>query len=131
VIEQLRSYLMTDQEINQYIHEAMGLCWHEYQGICLGREREDTQGCCCEGVKCKHCGITYHADNPNYLLHSSDWSAMIQWAVEQEWWDEFMKELTRPQHNLPYQVIMITVDLFANSRSLAEHIVEYRRKDAK
>ena len=67
---------MTNLEINQTIHEARGLEWHEDLG---------------NGI-CKHCGgLFLKSDNPSY---TSDWRVYGEflewlWNEKWEWFNEF------------------------------------------
>ena len=68
---------MTNTQINQIIHEAMGLCWHERTS-----QIKDM--------------------NPDY---TSDWSAYgmtLEWAQKQKWWAVFAYEMrpVSPVHNI-------------------------------
>ena len=80
---------MTTIEINKTIHEAMGKCWHEWVVM-----SDEPMYKVCEKCSVLKEGHAYAdtiigQENP---LYTSDWSAygsMIEWAMEQEWWDKF------------------------------------------
>lgn len=91
---------MTTKSTNQIIHEAMGLCWHEWNGVLpdsdycpvLSDSHRDYIT-----SSCKKCGQhnmgNYPPLNPDY---TSDWSAYgkaLEWAQGKEWWADFAYEL--------------------------------------
>lgn len=70
-------------------------------------------------------------DNPIYLEHNKHWGELLNWAKAELWWDDFedrhliyVNEIFDSVHLLKKDY-RVRVDLFANPRSLAEHIVEY------
>jgi len=75
---------MTDQEKNQIIHEAMGLCWHKWENPC--KEGYEIISSC---LKCGKSSLLHK--NPDY----SKWEhygPMLEWAMEQEWWPRLVVE---------------------------------------
>ena len=106
-------------DTNRTIHEAMGLCWHEfaYTGKCL------------------NCGEAVVGLNPDY---TSDWSAygkVLEWAQKKTWWEDFAY---KSRYN-PYGVMVafLREDLLIPSKgstALAEFIgahPEYFTKEGK
>ena len=71
---------MTELEINQIIHEAMGKCWHE----------DDTLT---SHYRCKHCGaesMFAFIRNPSYTSSWSDYGPMLEECMKKEWWPDFI-----------------------------------------
>ena len=106
---------MTSKSTNQTIHEAMSLCWHEWDG--------DEQ---CD--KCGKYDFPPHSFNPDY---TSDWSAYgkaIEWAMGEEWWAEFAYEVRQvsPAHILMASFLRDDLLIMSEgSTALAEFITEH------
>lgn len=74
---------MTELGINRIIHEARGLCWHEWEQIYT-----------CGGSRCKHCQ-KYYPVFPNaetaQIIQDTDYTKwehygpMLEWAMKKEW----------------------------------------------
>lgn len=69
---------MDKNEINKTIHEAMGLCWHEFDPY-------DFMEC----LHCKEIVVREDRPNPDYTS-DSEFLPLWRWAKEQEWWDTFL-----------------------------------------
>jgi len=102
---------MADQEeINKFLTEAMGECWHDFVRTCY----------CCPPC-CSKCG----ADETNatvYNFDSDDWEGfgkLWEWAQKQEWWKTFIYEYyTQPAKNVGSELHMtqfIHPDRFADA----------------
>lgn len=72
---------------DQIIHEAIGLCWHEWEQVH-----------CCGGSKCKRCGHYWPVppdERTKSIIQDVDYTLwkqygpMLEWAMKQKWWDEF------------------------------------------
>jgi hypothetical protein len=74
---------MTNEEVNRTIHEARGLCWHEWPRYI------DTINGLRLCVKCKVSEIGKFS--PDYYTPEGFIKAW-DWAKEQEWWSEFVEE---------------------------------------
>ena len=106
---------MTNTQINQIIHEARGLCWHEFDYVsyskCLKCEKE-------EGISTL---------NPDYTSWS-DYGEALEWAQRQKWWTDFAYKVRQV---LPTHYIMASFlqdDLLIpikGSTALAEFIVAH------
>ena len=112
---------MTNTQINQIIHEAMGLCWHEV--------KEKEYG------NCIHC----HEDvgwrvakgtnlNPDYTSDWSDYGKALEWVQMQEWWADFAYKVRQvlPTHHI--MALFLREDLLAPRKGsivFAEFIVEH------
>lgn len=72
--------------------ELMGMCWHD-GGIMVGSCSAYYEGPV--DYECEKCGEVYSSDksdHPDFSL--PEWRArLMDWAVEQEWWEDFDKWL--------------------------------------
>ena len=68
------------EEINKFLTEAMGECWHAHTSVIEGTW----------GVKCDKCGIIVTPKLNNDFLTWEGFGKLWQWGIDQEWWDTFM-----------------------------------------
>ena len=104
---------MTSKSTNQTIHEAMGLCWHEWS----------KDNC----KKCIHCGFYDFPPFTNLPDYTSDWSAWgkaLEWAQEQEWWPIFLNEQF-DVYNTPMTAMSQITTPLKGSTALAEFITKH------
>jgi hypothetical protein len=81
---------MTKEEANRIIHEARGLCWHEFDPILKQEGNLDY-----DYLTCKHCRKHIkpsEQQNTDYLT-SEGFFACWNWAKGEAWWDDFMDTL--------------------------------------
>lgn len=76
---------MTPDERNQIIHEAKGLCWHDFSDkrVVNGYPEQ----------LCSKCGQSWDWNCGTDTLDYSKWEhygPMLEWAIEQEWFDTFL-----------------------------------------
>ena len=100
---------------NQIIHEAMGLCWHEFDYVsyskCLKCEKE-------EGISTL---------NPDYTSWS-DYGEALEWAQRQKWWRYFAYETKKGTSTRFVMSANVREDLLnplEGSTALAEFIIEH------
>lgn len=81
---------MTKKEINKTIHEARGLCWHEFDPIARQEGKLDY-----DYLTCKHCRKHIKStEQQNVDYHTPEgFFACWNWAKGEEWWDDFMDAL--------------------------------------
>lgn len=77
---------MTELEINQIIHEAMGKCWHDFDPHALLSLKNR--------YWCSKCD-SYDYPNPSYTTSWADYGPMLEWTMEQEWWPRLVIEKMR------------------------------------
>jgi len=98
---------MTDQKLNQMLHEAMGLCWH----LVFTRPDKETAFIC---PTCVRCGIQYPKDNPDYCNDANLWttdSELIKWIEEKGLiWDMLNKLIRITPHHYSLAWQYLTVD---------------------
>lgn len=117
---------MTKKAINQIIHKAKGLCWHE----------SAHNGTYPEEEKCKHCGrFMRHVqlENLDYTSRKK-FLDLWDWALGQSWWTGFLREWasgdfdldTYPQEHvenvISFGFILVAQPFFA------ERIAEWLKK---
>lgn len=114
-------------ERNKYLTEAMGECLHEFEqdettlaAIQYNPHGEDFKSYM---MKCKRCGESYNPFAiPIYTYRPANFSTpegvfkLWNWAIEQEWWDEFEDEIE-------YACLTTII----NPDNLANAICEYLR----
>ena len=81
---------MTKKEANQTIHEARGLCWHEFDPMPRQEGKLDY-----DYQTCKHCRKHIRdSEEHNIDYHTPEgFFACWNWAKEEEWWEDFMDTL--------------------------------------
>jgi hypothetical protein len=75
------------EEINKYLAEAMGECWHEFEI----RKLPDSSF---HGRVCCHCGDYQTLAIP--MLDFSTWEGfgkLWEFAIKQEWWNDFINSI--------------------------------------
>ena len=72
------------EEINKFLTEKMGECWHIHS-----LATEDIWG-----IKCDKCGIIVTPNLNNDFLTWEGFGKLWEWAVEQEWWNDFTTTFT-------------------------------------
>lgn len=136
----------TPAETNQIIQEAMGECLHSKLELNIGCDSDNI-------IQCASCKSRYYFI-PNYLEHGKPWGEMLNWAMKQEWWDDFIEcmcqRILRKGGDVWFKNIEKNIDelgdwlpisvfesgaekviayLIANPSSLAEHIADYLKKE--
>lgn len=77
---------MTQLEIRQIIHEARELCWHDWD------TNRDNLGISLV-PRCKKCKAdSKWCENPSYTSSWADFGPMLDWAMKEEWWPDFISE---------------------------------------
>lgn len=119
----------TPEQINQFIHKAMGLCRHAWE------RRISASGARWICIK-ENCSIVGgHAEagdpppspNPNYLEYGESWGEMLQWAKEQAWIGDFKDFIWEEVGSLNAHLVpeAFPIHLFAEPPALATEIVKY------
>ena len=75
-----------NEEINKYLTEAMGLCWHR-----LFPSAGKTVSCPCDNNRKSMARIVFYTDHKNNDF--STWEGfgkLFEWAKEQRWWIDFI-----------------------------------------
>ncbi len=83
------------EEINKVLTEAMGDCWHDWDGKASWSLKD----------MCR-CGAhpACHLQSPNF----STWEGfgkLWEWAIDQKWWPEFEAHQGLPKHWVPKKLI--------------------------
>lgn len=73
---------MNLEKINRIIHEARGYCWHEPE------ERDN--GWIVDSFCPKCCQFSVYVPTINYTTDWSDYGPMLEWAMKQVWWHDFV-----------------------------------------
>ena len=76
---------MTQQQVNQIITEAMGLCWHEWDGRRKVNGYSEHFCSKCDQPWDWNCEIG-HLDFSTW----QDWGRALEWAQGEEWWERFI-----------------------------------------
>ena len=112
---------MTDDKINETIHEARGLCWHETR----------------KGVwpyTCKTCNYHQHFDpvhtcNPDYVNSWAAFGAAWEWAQGQEWWSNFIEETFWDAYSKGGLEYFRAVTHIIDPRRFATALAEYLKEE--
>jgi hypothetical protein len=75
------------EEVNKYLTEAMGECWHEYMPNYSGVK------CMVINYTCKKCVLSHQYFPEEKTNDFSTWQGfgkLWEWAIEQKWWYEFL-----------------------------------------
>ena len=100
---------MSERTDSQVIHEARGLCWHEWpwmKGACI------------------HCGFTCAVEErhlPNYDLCPEEYLEAMAWAKEQEWWLDFIYDCNGTCDNIE-DIVKVILDPKQGSHTLAKFL---------
>lgn len=118
---------MTPEQENKIIHEARGLCHHEYRRIY--DPFNEALALNVDPLICPLCDkrgkLPSDFANPDYHTETGFWGAW-EWAKEQEWWDEFMTTIFyRPLH--PETIIKLVTPLI-NPTTFATVLAEWLEK---
>lgn len=78
---------MSNENINKYLTETMGECWHKEV-----KKAPNPEYSIC------NCGERYHwteASCPNNNFFTwQEFGKLWEWATKQEWWDNFLMEIS-------------------------------------
>ena len=117
---------MTNNKSNQIIHEAMGLCWHGYGRevnlLSIG-ERNYFSGDWCDICKTPAGGKI-----PDYTSDWSAWGKALEWAMEKEWWRDFITWsflAENMSHDYILDIIAVLLSCEEGSTALAEFITKH------
>jgi len=91
-----------EEQVNRFIHKAMGKEWFEIPHY-----------------------WRYPDPNPNYLEHNSDWTKMVNWAKEESWWRDFQMIIAAESSCMSCIDDGVDVKYFADPTALATAITEY------
>ena len=113
---------MTELEINKTIHEARRLCWHEW-----------TASIEWGSPICRKCDKTkLFSPNPSYTSSWSDYGQALEWAMKQEWWEDFLywsyeqiNMIWDGDDEYPFVFPTEYLNPLRGSNALAEFIVEH------
>ena len=130
---------MTGDEINKYVHRVIsrGKCWQHNMQRGMGDR---------SGVLLSYTNnmreLKYYKDvnphfspNPNYLEHGKDWGELLNWAVKQDWWSDFIEVMC--QRTLKVHEVPKHLDEILNLAPIcvyetgAEEIIKYLFTDPK
>lgn len=82
------------EELNKFLTEARGECWHEYSEHL---ENRLSYGMC---HVCKHCDhLDWSCGQINDFLTWEGFGKLWQWGIDQEWWDTFILDNGRCNDN--------------------------------
>lgn len=96
--------MKTNEEINKYFTEVVfKRCWHELNNL-----EEDTPESWHKYMKCEKCGfLNPNPDkHPDYFADWNGFGALWEWAVKQDWWDDFQR-----QHDCIYDHRFYALDI--------------------
>lgn len=127
---------MSERTNSQIIHEARGLCWHDW--VWYPREENSpNRKCYCRVCNEQAQGISINGymlrcpDSPDYTDPTSYLEAMA-WAQEQEWWEDFVLNGMRTKiyndeysdtfENVVVQAIGLILNPKLGSHALAEFL---------
>ena len=81
---------MSSEEINKYLTEAMGECWHENTDI------QSAHTICrdCPIGYLTHYWIDYRNKHRNNFFTWEGFGKLWEWATKQEWWVGFIRKAT-------------------------------------
>lgn len=111
---------MTELEINKIIHEARGLCWHEW-------EPQESHWNCCGFATCKKCGVNTDREerdyqeqyqNPSHTSSWADYGPMLEWAMKEPWWYDFVEEI----YDTPKVMLFHMLNPLRGSTAIAEFL---------
>jgi len=105
--------MKTPEDINRYVHEKRGKCWHYLCNVGL---QNNEYNC----VRCKKKNLTSisYKINPNYLIYGEAWGELLEWATKEPWWNDFIEWLE-------WETKYSLVDLFTDPTALATKITEH------
>lgn len=118
---------MTNTEINRALQEAMGGCWHEIDDNGYVLASSPMSG------KCRHCrGLMTKGkpNNPFFTISWADYGKALEWAMKQEWWNEFAMDMAFTQTGAgPFEVLtrLAILNPLKGSIALAEFIKELKK----
>lgn len=79
---------MSNEEINKYLTEAMGECWHEWQAI--SKPVHGYRYCCTKCEKMVDKKLQNLTNGNLWIAFGITWG----WATKQEWWGKFTSTFT-------------------------------------
>ena len=71
-------YEQENEEINKYLTEAMGECWHDWKNLPKIRS-----------AQCVKCTTLFHRAQINDFFTWQGFGKLWEWATKQEWWNYF------------------------------------------
>lgn len=79
------------EEINKYLTEQLGECWHEYVWQTAYAPQVDSYYKC---IDCSHevFGQTMNPGNGDFSTPDGFFK-LWRWAIEQEWWNDFINSI--------------------------------------
>lgn len=106
---------MSERTDSQIIHEAKGLCWHEWVWYPIEKNTLGNRKCYCRNCDEQNMGISINAhvqkfpSNPDYTDPTSYLEAMA-WARVESWWTEFLVSIGIDGQD--YQLLMCDIEVF-------------------
>lgn len=119
---------MTELEINQIIHEAMGKCWHEWYSV------KELQFCSkCNKKVDNYFSADFLHPNPSYTSSWEAYGKMLEWAMTQEWWRECAYDVSSEYDNfgkmvepIEYEFKECLLNPLTGSTVIAKLLKEYK-----
>ena len=110
---------MSNEDINKYLTEAMGECWHDYLKL-LNDDHSGSPHFICKKCDEHHYSWDYqHSDFFTWQGYGKLW----EWATKQEWWWKFW-DVNIPEDDRGGGVVD-----FINPTNFANAIYEYLKEE--